>query len=45
MIILGIFLMIVGGVIFAAGEQNSCLFLLIGAVINFIGFGILVSAF
>ncbi len=46
MIVLGIILMIIGGVIFTAGEQqSSCLFLLIGAAINIVGIGILVSAF
>ncbi len=45
MIILGIILMIVGGVIFATGEQKSCLLMIIGALINFVGIGILISAF
>lgn len=45
MIALGVLLMIVGGVIFAAGEQSSCLLMIIGGVVNFIGIGMLVSAF
>lgn len=45
MIALGILLMIVGGVIFTAGEQSSCLLMIIGGVVNFIGIGMLVSAF
>lgn len=45
MIALGIFLMIVGGVIFAAGEGSSCLLMIIGTVINFSGIGMLMSAF
>ena len=45
MIVLGIVLMIVGGVIFAAGEQSSCLFMIIGGIINFSGLGILLCAF
>ena len=45
MILLGILLMIVGGVIFAAGEQNNCLMMIIGAIVNFAGIGILISVF
>lgn len=45
MIVLGIILMIVGGAIFAAGEQGSCLLMIIGGVINFTGIGMLISAF
>ena len=45
MIALGILLMIIGGAIFAAGEQSSCLLMIIGAVINFSGIGILMGAF
>lgn len=45
MIFIGILLMIIGGFIFAAGEQNSCLLLIIGAVINFAGLAMLISAF
>lgn len=45
MIALGIILMIVGGAIFAAGEQSSCLLMIVGTVINFAGLGMLISAF
>jgi hypothetical protein len=45
MIALGIILMIIGGGIFAIGEGQSCLFMLIGAAINFTGIGMLMSAF
>lgn len=45
MIVLGIILMIVGGAIFANGEDGNCLFMIIGAIINFSGIGILISAF
>ena len=45
MIALGIILMIVGGAIFAAGEGSSGLLMIIGAVINFSGIGMLISAF
>lgn len=45
MIAVGIILMFIGGGIFAIGEGQSCLYMLIGAAINFIGIGILMSAF
>ncbi len=45
MIALGIILMFIGGGIFAIGEGQSCLVMLIGAVINFTGIGMLISAF
>ncbi len=45
MIGLGIIIMIVGGGIFAIGEGQSCLYMLIGTAINFTGIGILMSAF
>jgi len=45
MIALGIILMIVGGAIFTAGEGSSCLLTIVGAVINFMGLGMLISAF
>lgn len=45
MIALGIILMIVGGLVFAGSEQNSCIGMIIGAAINFIGIGMLISAF
>lgn len=45
MIALGIILMIVGGAIFATGEQGSCLLVIVGAVINFTGLGMLIGAF
>ena len=45
MIALGIILMFIGGGIFAIGEGQSCLFMIIGTVINFSGIGILMSAF
>ncbi len=45
MITLGIILMFIGGSIFAIGEGQSCLFMLIGAAINFTGIGMLISAF
>lgn len=45
MIALGIILMFVGGAIFLAGEQGSCLLMIIGGVINFTGLGMQISAF
>lgn len=45
MIVLGIVLMIVGGAIFTSGEQQSCLLMIIGGIINFAGIGVLMSAF
>lgn len=45
MIAIGIILMIVGGAIFAIGEQGSYLLMIIGTVINFSGIGLLMSAF
>ena len=43
--ILGIILMFAGGAIFTLGEQGSCLIMIIGTVINFIGMGMLISEF
>ena len=45
MIALGIILMFIGGGIFAIGEGQSCLYMLIGTAINFTGIGMLMSAF
>ncbi len=45
MIVLGILLMIVGGAIFAAGEHDNCLMMIVGTAINFVGIGLIVSAF
>jgi len=45
MIALGIILMFIGGGIFAMGEGQSCLFMIIGIVINFTGIGMLMNAF
>jgi len=45
MIALGIILMIIGGGIFAIGEGQNCLYMLIGVAINFTGIGMLMSAF
>ena len=45
MIALGIILMIVGGAVFAMGEGQSCLMMIIGAAINFTGIGMLMAAF
>jgi hypothetical protein len=44
MVILGIILMIVGGIIFYAGEESNCLFMIIGAIINFAGIACIISA-
>ena len=41
MTVLGVLMMIAGGAIFAAGEQRSCLLMIVGGVINFIGLGML----
>lgn len=46
MIVLGIILIFLGGYIFAVGERNEgCLTMIIGAIINFAGFGLIISAF
>lgn len=44
MVILGIILMIVGGFIFTAGQDGSCLLSIIGAIINFVGLACIISA-
>lgn len=44
MIALGFILMVVGGAIFAAGEQKSCVLLIIGTAVNIIGLGMIISA-
>lgn len=41
MTVLGALMMLVGGVIFSAAEQRSCLLMIVGGVINFIGLGML----
>lgn len=41
---LGIILIIVGGAIFAAGEGNNFLLIIIGIVINILGIGLLIGA-
>ena len=44
MVILGVILMFVGGFIFAIGEKNEgCLGMIIGAIINFIGIGLIIA--
>ncbi|GEM_PF-3311370 len=45
MIVLGIILMVIGGIVFTAGEQDNCLLMTIGGVINFTGLVLLISAF
>ena len=44
MVIFGIILMFLGGYIFMVGENNEgCLGMIIGAIINFIGIGMIIA--
>ena len=44
MIVLGVILMFLGGFIFVVGENNEgCLGMIIGAIINFAGIGLIIA--
>ena len=44
MIVLGVILIFLGGYIFAVGENNEgCLTMIVGAIINFTGFGLVIA--
>lgn len=46
MVILGIVLVIVGGAIFATGESGrNCLSMLVGGIVNILGFALIFGAF